>query len=1132
MDVPQHVLRSLFRDTAFPLIQHHVDSYNDMLDARIPTFLRASNPFELELPDKRYIRIWMGGKNADKLKWVAPTDEMGNAVLPHGCRLDNTTYAVTLIADLEVDYVFPEGRTVTKVFTAFELGKIPLMLRSRLCYLTGVDGYTVGECRFELGGYFIIDGSEKVLLTQEKLGNNLFYCGKRTQVPDPDRPAGPVEKADEFVVSKPEYVDKQEYYAAVRSVSEDASRGPFSHFLVIPPNVLPSSKTETRFAIVTIPGFENPVPVFSVFRALGLTTDKDIYDTVLAGINDHDRVAYDDLFYSLMLSHDVQLTSSSDLDMLVEQTRTRSRPEVLRCLNDLLFPHVEADDDTGSLFRRKAYQLGRLLRMAMEQALALTQPTDRDHFKFKRLQTSGDLCFGEFRRIFRDISRTMLLELDKRVNQFERVNFAGDKLVNVLQPENLSFYWKRYKLLGDFLKSFKGSWGGAEGIAQELSRVSYAGVISHLRRTNLAMDRTSNKKEPRRFHASQMGILCPVDSPDGRNIGYIKALAIMARISTPLPMDMVRAMIKPFIRPITSVHPSTWQPTWTPVFINSDLAGVCIGRTEEMHAHLVKERRTRKLTVSLGWDRVANVYTLTCDGGRPIRPVYREGATADKVRAAKDWSEISDLIDYLDAHEQDITRLSIEPFHPTLQSEIHALFALSALTGLIPFSDHNPGTRNAFAIAQMKQTCSWFHTNYLKRYDTIAVTAVLPQIPLTQTWVYREIMGAGGCMPHGENALVAVTTYAGFNQEDSVMINAASMKRGMFQTVYYHSYDFMEDMTDPATQIHTEFANPAVNPLYKESVKRKEGLNYDHLDSEGVIMVGTEMTEDMILVGIVAPIQDINGKITGYRDVSEKPKRGQHGRVESVYRYATRDGLKGVKIRVAEERYPVLGDKLGSRHSQKGTLGMILPEEDMPFTARGVRPDVLFNPHALPTRMTIGHWMESSWSRLALKLGSFVDATPFTTSESLPTLKRIMMEQGFEPYGTETLYNGQTGEMMEADIFMGPTYYQRMKHMVEDKVNARATGPRKLLTHQPLEGRADEGGLRIGEMERDALIGHGMSKFTRESMMERSDAHTFQINRETEQLDTSRDMINMPYCMGLYTRELESMHITVRMKTE
>jgi DNA-directed RNA polymerase II subunit RPB2 len=1016
-------------------------------------------------------------------------------------------------------------------FPVFKLWKIPMMLRSRMCYLTGIDGYEVGECKFELGGYFIIDGSEKVLLTQEKLGNNMFYCGTRKPPANSSRLAGPVEKSDEIVVERPGYIEPDEYYAAVRSVSEDASRGPFSHFLVIPPE--PESRTTGRLALVTLPGFENPVPVISVFRALGVTTDKDIYDTVLAGINDHDRVAYDDLFYSLILSHEFQLKAmgKTDLEILVEMTRTRSRPEVIRCLHDYLFPHVEIDSDTGGLFRRKAYQMGRLLRMAMEQALGLTQPTDRDHFKFKRLQTSGDLCFGEFRRIFRDTARAMLLELDKKVNQFERANFAGDKLVNVLDKDTLPFYWKKYRLLSEFLKSFKGSWGGAEGIAQELSRVSYAGVISHLRRTNLQMDRTSNKKEPRRFHASQMGLMCPVDSPDGRNIGYIKSLAIMTRISTPFSMEKIRIMIKPYVLPIALIHPSTWQPTWTPVFLNADLVGICT-KTEEMHAFLVKQRRTQKLTMSLGWDRVANVYTLTCDGGRPIRPVYREGVTADQIRGAATWDQIAEHIDYLDAEEQDITRLSLSSFHPKLQSEIHALFTLSALTGLIPFSDHNPGTRNAFAIAQTKQTCSWFHTNYLKRYDTIAVLSALPQIPLTQTWIYREIMGSGGCMPHGENALVAITTYMGFNQEDSVMINAASMKRGMFQTIYYHSYDFMEEMIDPATQIHTEVANPLIDPRYKESVKRKEGKIYDHLDDGGFITVGTELTEDTVLVGIVAPIQDINGKITGYRDVCKLPKRAQHGRVESVHRYTTREGLKGVKIRVAEERYPVLGDKLGSRHSQKGTLGMILPEEDMPFTARGVRPDILFNPHALPTRMTIGHWMESSWSRLALKLGAFVDATPFTTSESLPTLKKIMMEQGFEPYGSETLYNGQTGEIMEADIFMGPTYYQRMKHMVEDKVNSRSTGPRKLLTHQPLEGRADEGGLRIGEMERDALISHGMAKFTQESMMDRSDGAQFQLNKETGQLDTSRDMVSMPYCMGLYTRELESMHITVQMKTE
>ena len=1141
MDVPQHVLRTLFRDTPFPLIQHHVDSYNVMLETRIPAFIKASNPHQLELPDKRYIRVYIGGRDATKLRWAAPVDEVGNAVLPHGCRLDNTTYTVSLYADLEVEYVFPTIPAVTRTFTDVLVGKIPLMLRSKLCYLTGIDGYTVGECRFELGGYFVIDGSEKVLLTQEGLGNNMFYSGKRTQLAALSSLSRAAEEEAELqTAEKPSFVDKIEYTAGVRSVSEDASRGPFSHFLVIPPETV--DQALTRLAMITLPGFEKPVPVISIFRALGLTTDKDIYDITLVGVNEHDRLAYDQLFYQLILSHEKQL-KESDLDVLVRYTRTHSRPELVRNLHDLLFPHVEGETDTGALYRRKAYQLGRLLKMAMDVALDLSKPSDRDHFKFKRMETSGDLCFKEFRRIFRDMSKGMLLELDKRVNQFERANYAGDKLVTVFQPENITFYWRNYRLLNEFLKSFKGSWGGKDGIAQELSRTSYAGVISHLRRTNLGMDRTSNKPEPRRYHGSQMGFMCPVDSPDGRNIGYIKSLALFARISTPISIEMVKGFLKGFVMPIADIHPSVWDPTWTPVFVNSDLIGACM-RTEELHKHLVAIRRAQSVGMSLGWDRVFNVYTITCDGGRPIRPVYREGTTEEMIRSTKSWEEIASHLDYIDSLETEVTRISLTPFHPTWPSELHMLFNLSAMTGLIPFSDHNPGTRNAFAIAQLKTTCAWFHTNYLKRYDTIAAMAAMPQIPLTQTWVYREIMGAGGCMPHGENCLVAITTYGGYNQEDSVMINQTAMDRGMFQTLYFHSYDFEEDMLDSDT--HTEFANVANNPLYKDSVKRKEGKSYDLLDSEGIIKVGSLVTEDTILVGMVAPSVDSEGKIKSYRDVSLTPKRAQHGRVDSVYRYSIYDdnsrvrlddkapkrGLKGVKIRIVEERFPVIGDKMGSRHSQKGTCGLVLPEEDMPFTARGVRPDVIFNPHALPTRMTIGHWMESSWSRLALKLGAFVDATPFTTSGRSETLKKIMLEQGFEPYGSETLYNGMTGEMMDADIFMGPTYYQRMKYMVEDKINARSTGPRKLLTHQPLEGRADEGGLRIGEMERDALISHGMAKFLHESLMDRSDAAAFQYDKESEQLDTSRTNLTMPYCAGLYTRELESLHIKVQLKTE
>jgi len=1148
MDIPQHVLRSVFRDTAFPLIQHHVDSYNAMLESKVPVFIKASNPHELELPEGRYIRVFIGGRDASRMRWVSPTDELGNAVLPHACRLDDRTYSVDLIADFEVEYILPGSAPVVREFKDIRIGSVPLMLRSRMCYLTGMDGYLAGECKFELGGYFIIDGAEKVLLTQERLANNMIYSGKRRQAPPAEQRATLREKADSINFKSSVPVESTyEFYTGIRSVSEDASRGPYSHFLVIPDQNIyeedpkkgggpPHFGQYNRVASITLPGFAQPVPLISIFRALGCATDRDIYETTLIGVPESQRALYDGLISVLILSHEkfLERVEETDMDILKKQTHSRSRAELVRILHEMVFPHVEGSEDVGGLFRRKAYHLGQMLRGTLDVILGVTPPTDRDHFQFKRLETSGDLCFGEFRRIFREASKNMLLELDKKVNQFERASYAGANLVNVFQPENVGFFWRPYRMLNEFLKSFKGAWGGRDGIAQELSRMSYAGVISHLRRTNLQMDRTSNKPEPRRYHGSQFGFMCPVDSPDGRNIGYIKGLAMMAQISTAFPSSKVRELLLKVVRPLADIHPSTWNAKWTPVFLNSDLVGACVSDTRVLVAGLIEARRSGVLdrSVSIGWSPVNNLLRITCDSGRPIRPVYREGTTDVMIRSTKTWADILKHLDYIDSLESDCTRISLTPFHPTLRSEIHMSFNLSALTNLTPFSDHNPGTRNAFAIAQTKQTASWFHTNYTKRFDTISLMAVLPQKPLTQTWTYREMMGPGGCMGYGENALVAITTYGGYNQEDSVMMNGTSMKRGMFQTMYFHSYKMSEEMIDPATQLHTEVVNVLTNPAHRDAVKRKEGMSYDALDGDGIIKVGTMVTGTTVLVGMVSPVVDATGHITGYRDMSVTPKRDQRGRVDAVYRFSTQEGLRGIKIRIAEERYPVLGDKMGSRHSQKGTVGMILPEEDMPFTSRGIRPDIIFNPHAMPTRMTIGQWLESSYSRLALKQGALIDATPFTTTGRVAMLKQVLMSQGFEPFGTEVLYNGMTGEQFEVDVFMGPTYYQRMKHMVEDKINYRATGPRKALTHQPLEGRSDEGGMRVGEMERDALLAHGLSKFVTESFMERSDKTEVLYNKETQMLDVSRDTLEMPYAMFLYTRELESMHITVQLKTE
>jgi DNA-directed RNA polymerase beta subunit len=480
-------------------------------------------------------------------------------------------------------------------------------------------------------------------------------------------------------------------------------------------------------------------------------------------------------------------------------------------------------------------------------------------------------------------------------------------------------------------------------------------------------------------------------------------------------------------------------------------------------------------------------------------------------------------------------------------------FNLSAIANLVPYLDHNPATRSVFSIAQQKQAASWFHTNYSKRFDTMAMLAVTPQKPLSQTWIYHEIMGRGGCLPYGENAIVAITMYGGHNQEDSVILNGGSLKRGMYKTMYYHSYSMEEEPLETAwkkrtdeelaavqeggkplsqwylaTTVHTDIANPLKN----ETVKRKPGMNYDLLDADGVIKVNSIVDSNTILVGHLSPLFSPTGSKTGYRDMSIEAKRGQTGRVDAVYRYSTPDGRKGVKIRVVEERSPIIGDKMASRHSQKGTVGQILAEEDMPFTGAGIRPDLIFNPHGIPTRMTTGQFIEAASNKLGLSIGAFTDATPFTTTNRIGELRVALLARGFEPYGSEVLYNGATGEMMEADIFMGPIYYQRLKHMVADKINYRSTGPKKLLTHQPTQGRGDEGGLRIGEMERDALISHGMSKFLTESLMERSDKTTLPFNKETGRIDTSREDLEIPYSMALFTQELESMHLSVKLITD
>jgi DNA-directed RNA polymerase II subunit RPB2 len=1161
MNVARHVIDTFFKDTPNPLVRHHLDSFSMFCDTKIPNFIKESNPIRLQLDDGRIINVYIGGKEGQKIKYELPIDEEGMSILPHMCRLENKTYKFNIFADIEIVYEYSENDTETKVFENIPIASIPLMLKSSLCSLRNMTSeqlYDAGECKFELGGYFIVDGQERVLLTQESLGANSFYAKKRTVFKMEDKKRSIVEKDTSTVLEGSSKNDEFEYVAGINSVSEDGVIGPYSHIITLGPKnqftndpaVISASDDYSKFfnrlIIVKLPGFIQAVPLLSIFYALGITSDQDLYDIVLCTVPDTMKTVYDSLFATLVMSHEKYLqqeiakeedqTQDPNFIVLKRQIREKSLGVLYINLYTKLFPHCkkEESESTATFYRRKAYLLGHMLKMLMDVDLDIAENTDRDHFRIKRLSTSGDLCFEEFRRIYKDVEKNMRLRLDERV-EFEKENYKGKNLSKLVRDDNIRIYWKSYEFLNRFVKSFKGKWGDVDAVSQVLSRFSYLGTIAHLRRVNLLIDRTSKIPiETRRIHSSSWGLLCPSDNPDGSNIGIVKTMTLFSKMSTYVPTSIIKSYLDSdsnFIY-IGKIHPSSWNPLWTRIFLNSDLIGVFTKDTEVFHDRMIDERRKLKFDslVSLCWNRSYNEYIISTDAGRIARPVYREGVKPETVQSLKTWNSIfSKCIDYIDAQESECLKISMEPFTQTL-SEIHGSLILSASASVIPNIEHNQGPRNMFSCQQVKQACSWFNSAFNKRFDVIATHLHYPQKSITQTWTLPYITG-GGCLPYGYNAIVAIATYTGYNQEDSILINSSAIKRGLFRTSYYHSYDFTEEILDAGLRTQTLIANIVQDPKYRESVIRKEKNDYSLLDGDGIIKVGSLVNEQTVLLSIVTPILNSFGEVSKYVDVSKTPNKGQTGRVDAIHRYKTADGLTGIKIRVSELRTPILGDKFSSRHGQKGTCGFLIPEEDMPFTKNGLKPDMIINPHCIPSRMTIGQFLESMSSKIGVDLGTFIDSTSFSTQDRMSTTKQVLTQLGYEPYGNEILYNGMNGEMIQSEIFMGPTYYIRSKLMTADKINYRSTGPRNNLTQQPVEGRSNNGGLKIGEMERDGLLCHGISNFFTESFTKRSDKHSFLFDSETGKLDASTayetNVVDIPYSTGLFIHELESMHVSV-----
>ena len=1068
------------------LVNHHIESYNEFIN-NIPIIMNNQNPLTI-LKKKNAkgdflheCKIWIGGKDASKYTIGKPVfyeNETQKPMYPNDARLRNMTYAFSLHVELLFEITI-DGITTEYTTPNVLLGYFPIMIQSNLCILQGMSPdvrFNMGECERDPGGYFIVDGSEKVIICQEGRANNSICTTKN-------------------------FDDGYYYCADIKSESEDVSKFPrITAVRIVTTKDDTSSKlTKEGFTlnqiVVDIPDVRQPMPLFIVMRALGIISDKQIIETCLLGEN-----LLQEYFHDSVCDAGNVYTQDHALQFIGSFTKYQSLHYTLRILSDLFLPHV------GVLnFVDKAYFLGYMVKKVLRMAIGIDPITDRDSFRMKRMNSTGTLLSNLFNDFYNQQLKHVNLEIDRTYNKNEQLFDKPEVFPSLFQSNYSSFFEERVTENG-FKSGFKGNWGATSytkivGVSQKLNRLSYNSSISHLRKCVLQMDKSAKVIAPRLLHSSQWGLFDPVDTPDGGDVGTHKHMSICTRITEGFPKSVIYAE---FERLNITIHPLEWQvprniSMMVKLFLNGHWIG-CIDDPEHTVSLLKLSRRHGSLpsSTSISWNIGENILYIYTDAGRLQRPIFY--IDEDRVLSYRpsdlSWSEMITgtikkpcMIEYIDADEANTALITFnhsEDFTKTLHThvEIHGSILLGFMGNQIIFPEHNQLPRNSFSCGQSKQAVSVYHTNHQNRMDTMGVVLNYGQTPLIQSSFIQSF----GTLPYGANAIVAIMCYSGYNTEDAILFNKASLQRGLFNTSYFKTYEVNE-------------LNDDENPLVFEGG--------ENTDERGLVHVNTPVTSETVLMRMV---QGVKVKYV-------YPKKDQEGYVDRTFITEDSPGHRMAKVRICHERSPNIGDKFASRAGQKGTCGLILNEEDMPFTEYGIRPDLIINPHALPSRMTIGQLIESLIGKVHLENGGIGDCTAFNTADNTDAYREQLTQMGFHSSGTEVLYNGMSGAMLKSDIFIGPTYYLRLKHMVADKINFRERGPNTSLTRQPVQGRSNEGGLRIGEMERDGVIANGMTYFVKESMMERGDGtlvvnntrkpHTIKVDNSTGLLAIYNESSNL-----------------------
>ena len=1055
------------------------------------------------------------------------------------------------------------------------LGKIPIMLQSDFCILNGMSRdirHSLGECRNDPGGYFIINGKEKTISVQEKFGDNMLYIRKGRTVRGSE--------------SEEDLADDYLFSAEIRSVSENVAKPKRTMSVKI---MAPTKKFTNRQIMVTIPNVRSPIPLFILFRALGILSDKDIISMCVLDLEKYDFML--DAFEPSVHDAGPIMQQHTALKFIGELTKFHNEKYALEILTDYFLPHVGETN-----YIEKAYYLGYMVFKLLCTSYGLELPTDRDNLKYKRLEPFGVLFNDLFLEYYKMQQKHIYQEFDRRV-YFNLSTYEHD-LPSLIFANYREIFSERLVDQG-VKKAFKGGWGAQAhtrrvGIVQDLNRLSFNASLCHLRKINLPLDSSSKVVGPRILHSSHWGYFDFIDTPDGANIGLHKTFAITAYMtrgySRKTIIDWMRENIH--VRPITDFNPIILS-TMTKVFVNGHWAGVVDNPFESVSKmRLYRRSGLIPLHTSVAFNIRNNAVEVYTDAGRFTRPIlYKDDITGkwafdlsktvvDKLKNGDfSWEELvtgfnakradmkseykindvairrlSDLypgvgdeteptqfekflkyksiIEYIDPNETEHSLIAqnwkdwennSDKHTRYSHMEIHHSFLFGIMCNQSIFAETNPAARVSFSCSQSRQACSVYHSNFHVRMDKTAIVLNYGQTPLLKTRLLQHIDREEH--PYGENVIVAIMCYTGYNVEDAILVNEGAIKRGLFNTTYYTVYSEHEERKkghqegSTAAQgtvegfiVDKRFTNIESEPSV---IGLKPGHDYSKLDRNGLIKENTPVDDKTIIIGYTSNSATKPGTRV---DASKTTKKGQLGIVDKAFITEGEEGERIAKVRIREMRIPNLGDKMASRAGQKGVVGLVIPEADMTFTKDGLKPDLIINPHALPTRQTIGHLVECLIGKVCTMYGGFSDCTAFNNEGSKAALYgRLLPEVGFHSSGHDIMYNGMTGEQIETEIFIGPNYYMRLKHMVKDKINYRALGPRTALTKQPVSGRANDGGLRIGEMERDSVIGHGISEFLRESMMERGDDYQMVVCNTTGALaiyNRARDLFMSPMADG------------------